>query len=128
MEYIDFKGFVSDRDHIKEYLQLSDVCLECAPHNELNKHSTFIKIMEYMAAAKPIVAFDLKETRYSSGDAAMLIKPGDIEGFAKAIKELLDNPRLREELSNAGLSRIKETLNWEANAKTLVKAYEKLST
>jgi glycosyltransferase involved in cell wall biosynthesis len=125
-EYVDFKGFIFDRNRIREYLQLSDVCLEPAPYNEINKHSTFIKIMEYMGAGKPIVAFDLKETRYSADGAAMLINPGGIKGFAEAIKKLLDNLSLREKLGRAGLERIKNKLNWENTSLNLVEAYRTL--
>ena len=36
------------------------------PSSPLNDVSTWIKIMEYMAYGKPIVSFDLKETRFSA--------------------------------------------------------------
>ena len=127
MEYIDFKGVVFDREKIKEYLYLADVCIEPAPDNKLNRYSTFIKIMEYMAANKPLVAFDLKETRYSANGSAILIKPGDIVGFAEAIKKLLDEPKLRKELGKAGLERLENELNWENALLNLVEAYRTLS-
>jgi len=50
---------------VRRYLSTCDIGVEPAPANPLNVHSTFIKVMEYMAAAKPVVAFDLEETRYS---------------------------------------------------------------
>lgn len=127
-EFVDFKGYVSGRERIKEYLHFADVCVEPAPHNELNRHSTFIKIMEYMAAAKPIVAFDLKETRYSTNGTALLIQPGDIENFASAIKKLLDEPQLREKLGKSGFKRISKELNWENASLNLVEAYRSISS
>ena len=39
--------------------------------------------MEYMAYGKPIVAFDLKETRFSAGDAAIYVRPNEEAEFAK---------------------------------------------
>src|SRR3989304_2462464 len=51
MNFIDFKGHISDREKIKEYLFLSDICVEPAPNTELNRHSKFIKIMDYMQAS-----------------------------------------------------------------------------
>ena len=80
-----------------------------------------------MAAGKPTVAFDLKETRYSADGAAILVPIGDIEGFAHAIKKLLDEPQLREELGNAGSERIKHDLNWEKASLNLIEAYKSLS-
>lgn len=127
MDYVDFKGIVFEREKIKEYLYLADVCVEAAPDNELNRHSTFIKIMEYMAAGKPTVAFDLKETRYSVDGAAILVPSGDIEGFAHGIKKLMDKPDLREKLGKAGQERVTKELNWAKSSSKLIEAYETLN-
>jgi len=127
MDYVDFKGLIFEREKIKEYLYLADVCVEPAPDNELNRHSTFIKIMEYMAAGKPTVAFDLKETRYSADGAAILVPSGDIEGFANAIRKLLDEPQLKKELGKAGSDRIENELNWGKASLNLIEAYKSLS-
>ena len=124
--FVDFKGFVSDREKIREYLSSSDIGLEPAPENELNKHSTFIKIMEYMAAAKPIVAFDLVETRFSADSSAILIPPGDLGGFARAIQKLLDEPALRDELGRKGLQRVSQELTWGKASKNLNDAYKSI--
>ena len=48
--------------------------------------------MEYMALGKPVVSFDLKETRVSAGDAAVYVEPNDEAEFAKAILQLMDDP------------------------------------
>ena len=127
MDYVEFKGFISEREKIIEYLSLSDICIEPASDNELNRHSTFIKIMEYMAVGKPIVAYDLTETRYSANGGAILVPPGDIKAFAKGIKQLVDNSQLRRNISKAGLERIEKELNWEKGSLNLIGAYKALS-
>jgi len=126
-DYVDFKGHISDREKIKEYLSASDIGVEPAPNNELNRHSTFIKIMEYMAASKPIVVFDLKETRFSADSSAILVPHDDVEGFARSIKKLLDEPELRKKLGKTGLERIQKGLNWEIASLNLIEAYKGLS-
>lgn len=122
--YVDFKGWITDKKRVKEYLSSAHICMEPAPYNELNRHSTFIKIMEYMSAGKPIVAFDLKETRYSAKNAALYIKPEDSLGFAAAVKKLMDEPVLRDKLGSAGEKRIKERLNWKNASLNLENAYK----
>ena len=124
--YVEFTGYVLDREQIKKYLQSSDICVEPAPDNEVNRKSTFIKIMEYMAAGKPIVAFDLKETAYSAKECALLVPPGDIEAFAFAVKRLIEDPELRGSLGKAGLKRTATELNWVKASENLVHAYRKL--
>ena len=49
------------------------------PSNPLNDRSTMNKAMEYMALKKPVVAFNLKETRVSCGDAALYANNNSIE-------------------------------------------------
>jgi len=126
-KYIKFKGWIKEKQTILNYLFSSDICIEPAPFNELNRHSTFIKVMEYMAAGKPVVAFDLKETRYSTDANAMLVAKSDIEGFARAIKKLIDDPILREKMGRSGLERIRTGLNWENASINLRKAYDSLN-
>lgn len=126
-KYVNFTGMIYDRKKIKEFFHDADIGLEPAPENNLNLHSTFIKVMEYMAAGIPTVAFDLKETRFSAGESALLVPPGDIEGFAGAINTLLDNADLRRELGSKGAERIRDELSWDNAASNLEKAYARLS-
>ena len=125
--YVNFTGMIYDREKIKEHFHSADIGLEPAPENQLNLHSTFIKVMEYMAAAIPIVAFDLKETRYSANGSAILIPPGDTYGFAAAVQKLLHDEKLRGKLGKAGSKRIKTELSWDNAARNLKEAYDTLS-
>ena len=72
------------------------------PKNPLNDVSTMNKTMEYMAFELPVVAFDLKETRVSAADVRRLREPGDVEAYARAIVDLLDDPGLRQEMGRSG--------------------------
>ena len=65
-ECVEFTGFIPDADMVR-YLSTADICLDPNPSSPLNDVSTWIKVMEYMALGKPVVSFDLKETRVSAG-------------------------------------------------------------
>lgn len=121
---MEFPGYIYDRQRLMEYFTKADICLEPAPDNPLNRHSTFIKVIEYMAAGKPIVAFDLKETRYSAGNSAELVPPGDVEAFAWAIKGLIEDEELRASLGKKALERVEQKLNWNASSLVLREAYK----
>jgi glycosyltransferase involved in cell wall biosynthesis len=125
--YVDMKGQINDRKLIYDFLHIADVCVEPAPYNEINNVSTFIKILEYMASGKPIVAFDLKESRYSANGSAIFVQPGDTEGYAKEIKNLLNNPELSNKLGLVGKDRVKNELNWNNSVKNLRAAYRTIS-
>jgi glycosyltransferase involved in cell wall biosynthesis len=122
--YFDFKGYIYDRREVAQFIEEADICLETAPENEVNRLSTFIKIMEYMVAGKPIVAFDLDETRATVEDTAILIPPGNIDLFAQAIQKLMENASAREIIGNKAQDRIFKKLNWSEAAKNLLDSYQ----
>jgi glycosyltransferase involved in cell wall biosynthesis len=121
--YLHFAGFVRDKKAILAHIRRADICLESAPLNPVNTKSTFIKVMEYMSLSKPIVAFDLPETRYSTGGAALLVPPNDLRQFALAIRTLIRDPARRADLGRAGRQRIVSELNWERSSECLSRTY-----
>ncbi len=93
-----FWGGIWDRNRLAEIVKSADICLEPAPSNPLNSKSTFIKIFEYMLAGKPIVSYDLKETRVSAKDASIYVDPKEEGDFSKAILKLLNSNNLAKRL------------------------------
>jgi glycosyltransferase involved in cell wall biosynthesis len=82
--------------------------------------------MEYMAYGKPIVAFDLKETRFSAGDAAIYVRPNEEAQFAKTIAQLMGQPELRGKMGAYGRRRVEEELQWSKVGGNLLAAYDTL--
>ncbi len=121
-QHVELPGFVSEED-LHANLAAAEICLDPDPSSPLNDVSTWIKIMEYMAYAKPIVTFDLKETRFSAQSAAVYVKPNDESAFAKAIVTLMDDPALRKELGLFGRRRVESHLQWSVVSKELLAAY-----
>ena len=60
--------------NVFEILSTADVGLSPDPLNPLNDVSTMNKTMEYMSFRLPVVAFDLKETKFSAGQAAVYVR------------------------------------------------------
>jgi glycosyltransferase involved in cell wall biosynthesis len=120
--YLHFTGWV-EPGAIASYLSAMDVCVAPEPSNAYNDRSTVIKIMEYMALAKPIVAFDLPEHRYSAQAAAVYVRPNDELAFARALAELMDDPVRRQALGALGRHRVETELAWQYSAPRLLEAY-----
>jgi glycosyltransferase involved in cell wall biosynthesis len=123
-EQVEFSGWV-EHDTIAAVLSTSDVCIAPDPQNALNDLSSMVKIGEYMAMARPIVSFDLAESRVGAGGAALFATPGDFAGFAGLISQLLDDPEQRRALGDAGHTRAEEVLAWEHQERALLGAYER---
>jgi len=122
---ISFTGWVGQSE-VMDHLNRADVCVAPEPSNGLNDHSTIIKIMEYMAMARPVVAFDLREHRRSAGEAALYARPNDEADFARQVLTLFRDPPLRERLGRIGRERIETQLSWQHQAPHLLKAYQSL--
>jgi glycosyltransferase involved in cell wall biosynthesis len=96
------------------------------PPGELNDRSTMVKTMEYMALGRPVVAFDLKETRVTGGDAIAFAAAHTPEALADAVEALADDPVRRQHLGTLGRERVESDLGWHVQAKKLLSVYERL--
>jgi glycosyltransferase involved in cell wall biosynthesis len=123
-EYVRFAGWIPDEETMSLYLATADACVCPEPSSPLNDRSTFAKVMEYMAAQKPTIAFDLPETRSSAQDAAVYAAPGDVEGFAARIRQALTDESLRTRMIAAAAARI-PSLRWECQVPALLAAYDR---
>jgi len=119
---VSFLGYIPDPDYLA-YLVSADICVDPDPYSEYNDRSTMIKSMDYMSCAKPIVAFDLKETRRSAGDAALYVKPNDEFEFATALAYLMDHPEERVVMGGRGRVRVERELSWASSAESLLRVY-----
>ena len=124
-DMVNFTGRVPDKD-LLEILSTADVCVNPDKPCQMNDISTMIKIMEYMALAKPIVQFDLKEGKFSAQDASLYADSrNQVADFADKILWLLDNPDSRKTMGQFALKRVSEKLAWEYSVPNLVSAYER---
>ena len=85
-----------------------------------------MKIAEYMAAGKPIVAFDLLETRRTAGGAALYASCNNVEEFTGLVASLAKDRALAQELTRAARERV-PTLVWERSAERLLAGYAQLT-
>src|SRR5262249_7606485 len=121
-EHVWFTGRVSEDDLLR-YLNAADICVDPDPSNPFNDRSSMIKISEYMALAKPIVAFDLPEHRFMAQDAALYVPPNDEAAFARALAELMDDPARRQTMGSFGRRRVERALAWPHSVPCLLNAY-----
>ncbi len=111
-DYLELPGRVPD-ETVLDVLSTADVGLSPDPKNPLNDVSTMNKTLEYMAFELPVVAFDLKETRVSAGDAAYLrrerrcARPTPGQSWSSST-----TPTSARPWASAGRVRIEQELGW----------------
>jgi glycosyltransferase involved in cell wall biosynthesis len=81
--------------------------------------------VEYMASGTPLVASRTGALPEVTGDAAVLVEPGDPEELAAALRRLQDSPRERELLCAAAIRRVHERFAWSAVAQATVAEYRR---
>ena len=123
--YVEFTGRAPD-ELVTRIMSTADLGLSPDPKNPLNDVSTMNKTMEYMAFELPVVAFDLRETRVSAGDAAVYVKPNDIHDYAAAIIDLMDDEPRRSRLGKLGRARVEQELAWSCQESAYVDVYRRL--
>ena len=79
--------------------------------------------VEHMASGTPLVASRTGALPEVTGDAAMLVSPGDAEELAAALRHLHDSARERERLGAAAWHRVQERFAWPAVARATVAQY-----
>ena len=110
-DWVAFPGWVEE-DLVFDYLGTADIGIE----SNCEDYVSGVKVMEYLAAGLPVVAFDTEETMGLAGEAARYAPKGDVTEMARLIDELLDDQAAREELAHKGQNRVKEFIAWEHQA------------
>jgi L-malate glycosyltransferase len=85
-------------------------------------------ILEYMAAARPVVATDVGGARDAivEGETGYIVPPEDDEAMARRIVSLLREPERARTMGESGLRVVKEKFSCEAQVDRLENLYEEL--
>jgi glycosyltransferase involved in cell wall biosynthesis len=120
--HVEFTGRVSD-EQVARIMSTAHVGLSPDPKSPLNDVSTMNKTMEYMAFELPVVAFDLRETRVSAGEAAVYVTPNIVADYAAAIVALMDDEPRRNRLGKLGRQRVEQELAWSHQERAYLGVY-----
>jgi glycosyltransferase involved in cell wall biosynthesis len=123
-DFVRFTGRIPDKE-VFSILSSIDVGVAPDPPGLLNNVSTMNKIMDYMWFGKPIVSFNLAESKFSAQLSAVYVHEANAENLGRAIIELLDNEEQRKRMGELGQERVKLLL-WKESAKVLLNAYREL--
>ena len=112
---------------VPEMLSIADVAVvPSAPLTAgLGGTGTPLKLFEYMAAGKAIVATALNEAAevIQDGHDGLLVQPGDVNRFAKATLKLINDPRERSRLGQNAREQAVKQYSWENYTRRLEEIY-----
>jgi glycosyltransferase involved in cell wall biosynthesis len=81
--------------------------------------------LEAMASGTPVITSNVSSLPEVVGDAALLIDPYDPDAIACAMRRVLTEPALREDLRQRGFQRVKE-FSWDRSVRRVHEIYEEV--
>ncbi|MBI3763487.1 MAG: glycosyltransferase family 4 protein [Chloroflexi bacterium] len=125
---VTLKGYVTPSE-VPGYLSLASVLvLPNSGKADVSRYYTSpLKMFEYLAAGRPIVASDLPSLRevLRDGENALLFRADDPDALAAAIRCVLEDASLAERLARQGRSDAK-AYSWPARARAILQFIDSL--
>ena len=123
-----FTGMVHYKQ-IPLYINIADIGV--APFISQRNRQTGVsplKVFEYMACGKPVVASRIEGLEFIEAEGAgLLVEPEDLISLETALFELLKDPQKREGMGRRGLQIVKDRFSWDSAALRIEKILEKLA-
>ncbi len=116
-----FAGYVANRV-VPRYLWAANVLVMASTESSpVAPYTSPLKMFEYMAAQRPIVATRLPtiEEVLEDGRNALLVPPGQDEGLARAVRGILDYPSLGRRLATEAARNV-EAFTWKRRARAIL--------
>ncbi len=110
-------------DEVPLYLSAFDVCaLPLPAETHFAQYASPMKLFEYMAAGRAVIASDLPSWSdvVTDRETALLLPPDDAAAWSIAIQRLRDDSELRRRLGEKARARALAHYAWEARAKRIL--------
>jgi glycosyltransferase involved in cell wall biosynthesis len=113
---------------IPDYLAAMDVVVAPYPRWKGSFHGSPMKLFEYMASGRPIVAAALGQIGeiLEHGRTGLLYEPGDEEGLAGMMERMLADPAAAATMARAARVKALRDHSWDAVASRVLKMVEEI--
>lgn len=117
---VEFTGLVPPSDVAPRLARASVLVLPNLATHVSAAYTSPLKLFEYLAARRPIVASDLPAFRevLTDGVDALLVTPGDPAALAAGIRRACNDPALAARLADAAWARAAD-YSWDARARRI---------
>lgn len=122
-DFVTFTGRVDYYHQAPALLSLGDVAVSAK--QSMTEGSG--KVLNYMALAQPVVAYDTPVHREYLGEWGVYVPAGDVNGLANAILNLCQNPSARAQLGQGLRQRVLAHYSWQVAAQKIEQLYERLT-
>lgn len=125
---VRFHGYLGP-DRFVPILATCDLTVSPDLPTPFNDVSTMVKVLDSLVIGRPVVAFDLQETRGLIGEGGVIVEPPTATALAARLAELLLDPEAVRRLAVEAAARPEALqMAWSHSAAALVAAYDRLRT
>ncbi len=121
-----FTGSVA-HEEVPLYMAAADICVASFKETEVTRCKSPLKIAEYLASGKPIVASRVGEVERMVSGGGIVVEPGKAQSLSEGILTLLGDRDLREKMGRSARLMAETVYNWPRTAATLLTTYRKIS-
>lgn len=120
-EWINYESFSKNLEPV-------NICLDIRPPNKIYERSLPIKIFDYMALGKCIIASNYKpiEEIFNIANCGILVNPLDLNEIIEHVKELINQPEKIVEYGKNGRDAVEKLYNWKTCEIELIDSLKKL--
>jgi glycosyltransferase involved in cell wall biosynthesis len=115
---VQYLGYVSDDDLVALY-NLADVFVYPSIYEGFG-----LPVLEAMSCGAPVITSNVTSLPEIAGDAALLVDPRNTRELAEALKRILREPALREEMVERGFQQIRK-FSWRTAAEETIHLFAK---
>jgi len=117
--HVTFTGYVAD-EHLPALYAGADLFAFPSLYEGFG-----LPVLEAMACGTPVVTSNSSSLPEVAGDAALLVDPYNVDEIAAAMRRILEDTNLAQELRMHGLARAAQ-FTWERTARETIEVYEKV--
>ena len=116
---VTWTGYLSDADLVRHY-QDADLLVHPSQYEGFG-----LPVLEAMACGTPVICSNASSLPEVAGDAAILLAPDDVDGYARSMVEVLSSPERSRDRVRQGLTRARR-FSWQETARQTLAVYREL--
>jgi glycosyltransferase involved in cell wall biosynthesis len=125
-DHVIFTDRVNYHD-VPKYINATDICVAPMTTGREKSGSSAIKIYEYLACGKPVIASNVPNIEFiQKNDCGLLVPKDDPDAMSKAIITLLNDPERRMKMGERGRKLVVENYSWINTARKITDMLETL--
>ena len=115
-----------EADELPAYFAATDVAIYPYDDTLINRTKCSVKLIDLLAAGVPVVADDVGQNGeyVVHGVSGLLVRPGDMDAFARDVVELLRDESLRAKLGKGAQKRVFGEFDWGKLVARVEEAYQ----